>query len=69
MNEIAILAPAQRLDLLVRLPPTTVAPAGPVNYSVQAVPYVQGTPPLATQTIATIQVAGAKPTPSCMRVE
>jgi FtsP/CotA-like multicopper oxidase with cupredoxin domain len=63
MNEIAILAPAQRLDLLVRLPPTTVAPAGPVNYSVQAVPYVKGTPPLDTQTIATIQVAGAKTTP------
>ena len=63
MNEIAILAPAQRLDLLVRLPPTTVAPAGPVTYSVQAVPYVKGTPPLDTQTIATIQVAGAKTTP------
>jgi len=66
MNEIAILAPAQRLDLLVRLPPTTVAPAGPVNYSVQAVPYVKGTPPLDTQTIATIQVAGAKTTPDLL---
>ena len=62
MNEIAILAPAQRLDLLVRLPPPTVAPVGPVTYSVQAVPYVNGTPP-DTQTIATIQVTGAKTTP------
>jgi FtsP/CotA-like multicopper oxidase with cupredoxin domain len=64
MNEIAILAPAQRLDLLVRLPPPTVAPAGPVTYSVQAVPYdpAKAGPPN-TQTIATIQVTGAKTTP------
>ena len=33
MNEIAILAPAQRLDLLVRLPPTAQAPAEAITYS------------------------------------
>ena len=44
--------------------PTTVAPAGPVTYSVQAVPYdpAKAGPPN-TQTIATIQVSGAKATP------
>ncbi len=66
MNEIAILAPAQRLDLLVRLPPTTVPPAEAVTYSVQAVPYDpknENAGPPETQNIATIQVLGAKTTP------
>jgi FtsP/CotA-like multicopper oxidase with cupredoxin domain len=55
MNEIAILAPAQRLDLLVRLPPTAQAPAEAVTYSVQAVPYdPTNAGPLNTQNILTV---------------
>jgi FtsP/CotA-like multicopper oxidase with cupredoxin domain len=62
MNEVAVLAPAQRLDLLVRMP---VTPGGGTRtYQLQTVsfpPPSSGTP--STQTIATIQVAGAKTTP------
>ena len=55
MNEIAILAPAQRLDLLVRLPPTAQAPAEAVTYSVQAVPYdPTNAGPLKPQNILTV---------------
>jgi len=62
MNEIAVLAPAQRLDLLVRMPATPGG--GTRTYQLQTVsfpPPSSGTP--STQTIATIQVAGAKTTP------
>ena len=55
MNEIAILAPAQRLDLLVRLPPTAQAPAEAITYSVQAVPYdPTNAGPSNTQNILTV---------------
>ncbi|MFN9090558.1 MAG: multicopper oxidase family protein [Alphaproteobacteria bacterium] len=61
MNEIAILAPGQRLDLLVR------APASGVNatYSVNAMLWTAGGAPLGNlknQTIATISLAGTKST-------
>jgi FtsP/CotA-like multicopper oxidase with cupredoxin domain len=65
MNEIAVLAPAQRLDLLVRMP---VTPGGGTRtYQLQTVSFPP--PPhhhprsANTQTIATIQVIGAKTTP------
>lgn len=62
MNEIAVLAPGQRLDLLVQMP---VTPGGGAQtYQLQSVsfqPPSSGTPII--QTIATIQVAGAKTTP------
>jgi len=59
MNEVAILAPGQRLDLLVR------APASGTNatYSVNAMQWTAGgSPPLVipSQTIATISLAGTK---------
>ncbi len=62
MNEIAVLAPAQRLDLLVRVPATPGG--GTRTYQLQTVsfpPPSSGT--ASTQTIATIEVAGAKTTP------
>jgi FtsP/CotA-like multicopper oxidase with cupredoxin domain len=66
MNEIAVLAPAQRLDLLVRMP---VTPGGGTRtYQLQTVsfpPHHHHHHPRSanTQTIATIQVTGAKTTP------
>jgi FtsP/CotA-like multicopper oxidase with cupredoxin domain len=59
MNEIAILAPGQRLDLLVRAP----ASGGNATYSVNAIMWTAGGPPqvpIPNQTIATISLAGTK---------
>jgi FtsP/CotA-like multicopper oxidase with cupredoxin domain len=65
MNEIAVLAPAQRLDLLIRMP---VTPGGGTRtYQLQTVsfppPHHHHPRSANTQTIATIQVTGAKTTP------
>jgi FtsP/CotA-like multicopper oxidase with cupredoxin domain len=63
MNEIAVLAPGQRLDLLVQMPAN--AAGTPQTYQLQAVsfPAAPTTQPLPSQTIATIQVSGSKATP------
>ncbi len=55
MNEIAVLAPAQRLDLLVQAPST--GPAGS-SYAIQAVPW-QGSS-IAQQPILTVAMSGIK---------
>lgn len=62
MNEIAVLAPGQRLDLLVQMP---VTPGGGAQtYQLQAVQFPPpSSGPASTQTIATIQVSGTKATP------
>ena len=59
MNEIAILAPGQRLDLLVKAPGNGQA----ASYSVNAIQWTAGGYPPAvipSQTIATINLSGSK---------
>jgi L-ascorbate oxidase len=56
MNEIAVLAPAQRLDLLVQVPAGTAEGL----YSVQAVSYLYGSPSSNVQNLVTIAVQGTK---------
>jgi FtsP/CotA-like multicopper oxidase with cupredoxin domain len=54
-SEIGTLAPAQRLDLLVRLPPAPTAPSTPVAYAIQAVPFnATNVGPATTQNILTV---------------
>lgn len=69
MNEIAVLAPGQRLDLLVQMPalpapPPTVAPI-PVTFAVNAIQWTAGggaPVTIPSQRIATIRVSGTKAT-------
>jgi len=66
MNEIAVLAPGQRLDLLVRMPPATGASPPPLSCALQAVQYPAATGAGASQTIATVRIADAKNVPDQM---
>ena len=56
MNEIAVLAPGQRLDLLVQMPSSPTST--PQTYQLQAVSFTEGTPSTGGQTIATIVASG-----------
>lgn len=61
MNEIAVLAPGQRLDLLVQMPANPTATAQ--TYLFQAVQFPAPASGPASQTLATVQVSGSKATP------
>lgn len=64
LNEVAVMAPAQRLDLLVQT--STVAASTPQTYEVMAMPWTAGTLPTSGQVIATITVKGARATPDAL---
>lgn len=64
LNEVAVMAPAQRLDLLVQT--STVASTSPQTYDIVAMPWPVPSPAVAGQVIATIEVKGAKATADVM---
>jgi FtsP/CotA-like multicopper oxidase with cupredoxin domain len=60
MNEVAVLAPGQRLDLLVRMPAATGTAPPPQSYLLQAVQFPPNAGGVASQAIASVQVSGSK---------